>query len=927
MKKLYIFFTILLFTTNSKSQIVNIPDANFKAKLLEADTNNLIAMNLSYTYFKIDANNDGEIQVSEASQVSSLALDNSGISNLTGINFFPNIYLLSCSNNQLTTLDLSNNTNIYYLYCDFNQLTNLNVTGLTNLTWLYCHYNNLTSLNITPTNSLQKLKCYNNQISTLNVTGFPALSELNCRNNSLSSINIGTLTNLQVLDVSNNNLSTLPITNLINLTELNFESNFVSNIDTTNLTLLNSLICANNQITTLNLNNLPALTILNCSNNLLTSLNLSPLNNLVYLTCNSNNLGTLNISGLTMLQNVSAVGCNLTQFTSNQHPVLNTLILYDNLLTTLSINNLTSLNFLGIGKNNFTSLNIDSLVNLTTFECYLCEQLNTVSFQNNVNLDAVTINFTNLTSLDFSSLTNNLNQQLAVNDNPLLNSINVKNGVSEANFNFSNCPNLVFICADENEIPIIQNYITGNGQTNCQVSSYCSFTPGGTFYTIQGNAKYDSNNNGCNVSDLNCSNLKFNVTSGVNTGSFFANVNGSFSLPVSAGYHTFSPVFEDPTYFNISPTSTSVTFPATVSSFVQDFCVTANGTHNDLEATLLSIGPARPGFDANYKIVYKNKGTAMQSGTVNLTFDDTVVDLMVSNPIVNSQSNNNLAWNFSNLQPFETREITLTLNVNSPMETPAVNSGDILNYTATITGVTDETPTDNASTLNQTVVNSYDPNDKTCVEGTTITPSMVGQYVHYIIRFENTGTFAAENIVIADIIDSAKFDLSTLIPQSSSHSFVTRINNTTNKVEFIFENINLPFDDGNNDGYVAFKIKTKPTLVVGDTFSNTANIYFDYNFPITTNTYVTTVQTLGHQDFEFSSVFSLSPVPTKEVLTITAKESVVMTSVSIYNTLGQLVQVHTNPNESIDISGLSSGNYFIKVISDKGSSTGKFIKE
>ncbi len=114
---------------------------------------------------------------------------------------------------------------------------------------------------------------------------------------------------------------------------------------------------------------------------------------------------------------------------------------------------------------------------------------------------------------------------------------------------------------------------------------------------------------------------------------------------------------------------------------------------------------------------------------------------------------------------------------------------------------------------------------------------------------------------------------------------------------------------------------------MGDTFSNSANIYFDYNFPIVTNTYTTTVQALSNQDFEFSSVFSLSPVPTKDLLTITAKDSVVMTSVSIYNPLGQLVQVNTNPIQTIDVSGLQSGSYFIKIVSDSGSATGKFIKE
>ena len=192
------------------------------------------------------------------------------------------------------------------------------------------------------------------------------------------------------------------------------------------------------------------------------------------------------------------------------------------------------------------------------------------------------------------------------------------------------------------------------------------------------------------------------------------------------------------------------------------------------------------------------------------------------------------------------------------METPAVNGGDILNYAANIVGLnTDETPDDNTFGLNQTVVNSFDPNDKTCLEGNTINPSMIGKYVHYKIRFENTGTFPAQNVVIKDLIDTTKFDLSTLQMTDASHNCFTRINNT-NKVEFIFESINLPFDDANNDGYVVFKIKTKPTLTVNSTISNVANIYFDYNFPIVTNTATTTIAALSIQDFVFSNYFNIS---------------------------------------------------------------------
>jgi Zn-dependent M32 family carboxypeptidase len=94
--------------------------------------------------------------------------------------------------------------------------------------------------------------------------------------------------------------------------------------------------------------------------------------------------------------------------------------------------------------------------------------------------------------------------------------------------------------------------------------------------------------------------------------------------------------------------------------------------------------------------------------------------------------------------------------------------------------------------LRQTVVNSFDPNDKTCLEGSTIPPSAVGKYVHYMIRFENKGTAEAQNVVVKDMIDTSKFDISSLVVTQGSHPFVTRITET-NKVEFIFEKYQFTF--------------------------------------------------------------------------------------------------------------------------------------
>ena len=196
-----------------------------------------------------------------------------------------------------------------------------------------------------------------------------------------------------------------------------------------------------------------------------------------------------------------------------------------------------------------------------------------------------------------------------------------------------------------------------------------------------------------------------------------------------------------------------------------------------------------------------------------------------------------------------------------------------------------------------------------------------------MIRFENTGTFAAQNIVVKDMIDATKFDVASLIPLNASHNYITRI--TGNKVEFIFENINLPFNDANNDGYIVFKIKTLPTLALGDTFSNSASIYFDYNFPIVTDPAVTTFAVLGTEDFVFSKYLTVYPNPTNDVLNLTAKQAIELQSIAIYNVLGQMVLSVPKAKglSTVDVSNITAGNYFLKVVTDKGVSTVKFIKK
>lgn len=659
------------------------------------------------------------------------------------------------------------------------------------------------------------------------------------------------------------------------------------------------------------------------SSNINSLIGIEAFSNLKVLYSDNNNLTNINVSGLLNLNELFCGNNQLTNLNVNSCLNLQKLLVSNNQLTSIDVSSLSDLKELYVSFNQLSNLDVTNLQNLYDLACSF-NNLTSLNLSQNPILISLFCEDNQLTTLD---ITNNPNIYSLWCSNNLLNSMFVKNnGEYIVYFIIDGNPNLQYICADDNDLAYIQQITTQLNYVNCHVNSYCSFNPNGTFYEIEGNAKLDSNSNGCDISDIDYPNLNLSITDGTNSGTFISNTSGNYSIPVQTGSHTITPVLENPTYFNISPTSFIANFSTQTSPLIQDFCVTANGVHHDVEVTFIPTNPARPGFDTNYTIIYKNKGNQIENGAVTLDFNDAVLDLVSANPTTNNQQPSTLTWNYTNLQPLETRIINLVFNVNSPTENPAVNIGDVLNYTASITPLTtDEFISDNTSTLNQTVVGSYDPNDKTCIEGTTVGPDMIGQYVHYVIRFENTGTYPAENIVVKDLIDLSKFDVATLIPLHSSHDFVTRI--AGNKVEFIFEGINLPFDDANNDGYVAFKIKTKSNLVVGDTFSNDANIYFDYNFPITTNTFTTTIQVLKVKDFEFGTHFTLYPNPVKDVLNLQSKDNTAINSIEIYNILGQVVLAVPNAISTVDVSNLQSGNYFVKVNTDLGVSNTKFIKE
>ena len=131
-------------------QPVNIPDVNFKAYLIGNTS--------------IDTNGDTEIQVSEAHLFyGAIYCNNMNISDLTGIEYFINLTDLSCSYNQLVSLDITQNYLLENLFCENNNLTNIDLTSQSSFINLYLSGNNLSSLDLSHlTYSLFELTLFGN---------------------------------------------------------------------------------------------------------------------------------------------------------------------------------------------------------------------------------------------------------------------------------------------------------------------------------------------------------------------------------------------------------------------------------------------------------------------------------------------------------------------------------------------------------------------------------------------------------------------------------------------------------------------------------------------------------------------------------------------------------------------------------------------
>jgi len=351
---------------------------------------------------------------------------------------------------------------------------------------------------------------------------------------------------------------------------------------------------------------------------------------------------------------------------------------------------------------------------------------------------------------------------------------------------------------------------------------------------------------------------------------------------------------------------------------VYNFPVRVTNNYADIATILVPTQQPRPGFTYTNKVIYTNLGTqTVASGT--LTFNkDARVTITTNSQTGTVATPTGFTYNFTNLLPFEVRMMTVTMQVPT---IPTVALGNLLTNSVAIIPLTgDVVPANNAASVSQIVVGSYDPNDKMEAHGEQILHSSftANDYLTYTIRFENTGTASALNVRVNDVLD-AKLDETSIKMESASHDYV--MDRIGNNINWRFDNIELPATSMNpsaSKGYIQFKIKPKPGYAVGDIIPNTGSIFFDYNPAIITNTFHTQfVAALAVNEFENGN-FVFYPNPASDFVTVSLKDTAnSITTISVYDVLGKMILQKKATNsittDTVDLSSVNAGIYFIEV--------------
>ncbi|MEM1323848.1 MAG: T9SS type A sorting domain-containing protein [Bacteroidota bacterium] len=300
-----------------------------------------------------------------------------------------------------------------------------------------------------------------------------------------------------------------------------------------------------------------------------------------------------------------------------------------------------------------------------------------------------------------------------------------------------------------------------------------------------------------------------------------------------------------PAHWQASPTDTlSIVFDSlTYDSSGINFGLYADPEKTDLSIQLEALGSARLGRPAGYLLHYQNRSIRPVDAQITLSRPD-FIEHNNSLPPLSLQEPDQWLWDISQLQPFQQGSIHLTDSLQVDV---ALLRDTLLRIATILPDSSDVSPDDNRDTSLQIISGPYDPNDiqvtPECGFGAGFRSGE--KKLDYRIRFQNIGNDTAFNVLVSTTLDAA------LAPESFelvSTSHPAAISVEEGIVTAFFENIQLPdslTDPVGSNGFIKFRIALASSTLPGVTVRKKAQIYFDFNPPITTNT----------SRFSFSDIF------------------------------------------------------------------------
>lgn len=445
--------------------------------------------------------------------------------------------------------------------------------------------------------------------------------------------------------------------------------------------------------------------------------------------------------------------------------------------------------------------------------------------------------------------------------------------------------------------------------------------------TISGNV-YIDNNGDCikNSGDNNYSNASIIVHPGNRLG--YSNTNGDYIVS-DLPYGTYS-VSINYILPNVNPscitTLTSVVNAGSPNSINNNLSVAFNSVAQpDLHVSAWNAGIV-PGFVCrmNYNLSNLNNisGTGLFKATLPSVFIPNITNMSLTTYTL---SGDTIIWDFSNVTYTDGTHY-FYVDFSTPLSIPL---GSI--FTSCMWAqptVADLNYTNNTYCYSRMVTGSYDPNDKTPNPiGIGATGDIAASVTDltYLIRFQNTGNGPAVNIKITDTL-SPNLNVNTFEMLCSSHNYNIDILEG-NILRWKFNNIMLPDSNSNepaSHGYIQYRIKRTTNNTPGTQIKNTAYIYFDFNEPVVTNTAFNTIETITgiKSPNKTDDQWSIYPNPSAGTIYIVNHSSIKESSqIQILNSIGQTVfeETFTDNYKNIDLSKLTNGIYFVKIVSDKQS--------